>query len=115
NSRHVFPVQDVIKTGLPKEALQKRFNEIVDEGDQMMALTLPPIDILGYGPISDDIKDGQLGLLWGKATAFAHSPEKVTAMSDDDARKMSVTRSVMHLVLALRTEVVRSSPQFIPG
>src|SRR5690349_14088617 len=46
NSRHVYPVQDVIKTDLSKDALRKRFNEIVDEGDQMMALTLPPIDIL---------------------------------------------------------------------
>jgi len=115
NSRHVFPVQDVIKTELSQEDLRKRFNEIVDEGDQMMALTLPPIDILGYGPISDDIKDGQLGLHWGKATAFADSPEKVTAMTDDDARKMSVTMSVMDLVIASKSEVVLSSPYFVPG
>jgi putative cardiolipin synthase len=115
NSRHVYPVQDVIGTDLTKEALRKRFDEIVDEGDQMMALALPPIDILGYGPISDDIKDGQLGLLWGKATAFADSPEKVTAMTDDDARKMSVTMNVMDLVLASKSEVVLSSPYFIPG
>jgi putative cardiolipin synthase len=115
NSRHVYPVQDVIKTGLSREQLQKRFNEIVDEGDQMMVLTLPPVDILGYGPISDDIKDRRLGLLWGKATAFADSPEKVTAMTDDEARKMSVTMNVMDLVMGSRSEVVLSSPYFIPG
>jgi len=115
NSRHVFPVQDVIATSLNKEQLRQRFNEIVDEGDQMMALVLPPIDILGYGPISDDIKDGQLGLHWGKATAFADSPDKVTAMTDDDARKMSVTMGVMDLVLMSRSEVVLSSPYFVPG
>jgi putative cardiolipin synthase len=115
NSRHVYPVQDVIKTDLSKEKLRKRFDQLVDEGDQMMALALPPIDILGYGPISDDIKDGQLGLLWGKATAFADSPEKVTAMTDEDARKMSVTMNVMDLVLAAKSEVVLSSPYFIPG
>jgi len=115
NSRHVFPVQDVIKTSLTQEQLQRRFDELVDEGDQMMALALPPIDILGYGPISDDIQDGRLGLLWGKATAFADSPEKVTAMSDEDARKMSVTMSVMDLVLASKSEVVLSSPYFVPG
>ena len=115
NSRHVFPVQDVIRTSLTREQLQHRFDELVDEGEQMMALALPPIDILGYGPISDDIKDGQLGLHWGMATAFADSPEKVTAMSDDDARKMSVTMSVMDLVLASKSEVVLSSPYFVPG
>jgi putative cardiolipin synthase len=108
-------VRDVIKPTLSDEALRKRFNQLVDEGDQMMALTLPPVDILGYGPISDDIKDGQLGLHWGKATAFADSPEKVTAMTDEDARKMSVTMGVMDLVLASSDEVVLSSPYFVPG
>ena len=115
NSRHVYPVRDVIKPSASDDELRRRFNELVDEGDQMMALTLPPIDILGYGPISDDIEDGQLGLLWGKATAFADSPEKVTAMTDEDARKMSVTMGVMDRVLASRSEVVLSSPYFVPG
>jgi putative cardiolipin synthase len=115
NSRHVFPVRDVIKSQLGDEALRRRFDELVDEGEQMMALTLPAIDVLGYGPISDDIRDGQLGLVWGKATAFADSPEKVTAMTDDDARKMSVTMGVMDRVLASRSEVVLSSPYFVPG
>jgi putative cardiolipin synthase len=108
-------VRDVIKPSASDDELRRRFNELVDEGDQMMALTLPPIDILGYGPISDDIEDGQLGLLWGKATAFADSPEKVTAMTDEDARKMSVTMGVMDRVLASRSEVVLSSPYFVPG
>jgi putative cardiolipin synthase len=115
NSRHVFPVGDVIKPTQSAEELRRRFDQLVDEGDQMMALVLPPIDILGYGPISDDIKDGQLGLRWGKATAFADSPDKVTAMSDEDARRMSVTMGVMDLVLASRSEVVLSSPYFVPG
>jgi len=115
NSRHVYPVQDVIRTSLTQDQLRQRFNSLVDEGDQMMALVLPPIDILGYGPISDDIKDGQLGLHWGKATAFADSPEKVTAMTDEEARKMSVTMGVMDLVIASQNEVVLSSPYFVPG
>jgi putative cardiolipin synthase len=42
--------------------LQRRFNSDVDDGEQMMALTLPQIDILGYGPISDDLDAGRLGL-----------------------------------------------------
>jgi putative cardiolipin synthase len=115
NSPHVFPVQDVIKTPLTAEQLRQRFDELVDEGDQMMALALPPIDILGYGPVSDDIEDGRLGLHWGKATAFADSPDKVTAMTDEEARKMSVTMGVMDLVLASKSEVVLSSPYFVPG
>ena len=54
-------------------------------------------------------------LLWGTASAFADSPDKVTATSDEMARSMSVTMNVMDLVLASRSEVVLSSPYFVPG
>jgi len=115
NSPHVYPVAQIIATDLDRAQLQKQFNELVDEGDQMMAVALPPIDILGYGPISEDLDDGRLGLHWGKATAFADSPDKVTATSDEMARSMSVTMNVMDLVIASHHEVVLSSPYFIPG
>ena len=64
----------------------------------MMAVPLAPADILGYGPIREDFEGGRLGLLWGKASAFADSPDKVTATSDAMARSMSVTMNVMDLV-----------------
>jgi putative cardiolipin synthase len=115
NSPHVFPVQDVIRTGLGPEAQRTQFKVLVDEGEQMMAVTLPPIDILGYGPIREDFEAGQLGLVWGTATAFADSPDKVTATTDEMARSMSVTMNVMDRVLASRHEVVLSSPYFVPG
>ena len=81
----------------------------------MMAVAPPSIDILGYGPIRDDLDAGQLGLVWGKASAFADSPDKVTATSDAMARRMSVTMNVMDLVQAADSEVVLSSPYFVPG
>ncbi|MEO8506119.1 MAG: phospholipase D family protein, partial [Betaproteobacteria bacterium] len=115
NSPHVFPVETIIRTDATREQLQAQFDTLVDEGDQMMALTLPPIDILGYGPISEDLDAGRLGLHWGRATAFADPPDKVTARTDEEARSMSVTMGVMDLVMASRTEVVLSSPYFVPG
>jgi cardiolipin synthase C len=115
NSRHVYPVQDVIATGATPAALRAQFDALVDEGEQMMAVTLPPIDILGYGPIREDFEAGQLGLVWGTARAFADSPEKVAATSAEMARSMSVTMNVMDLVSEARSEVVLSSPYFIPG
>lgn len=81
----------------------------------MMSVPLAPADILGYGPIREDFEGGRLGLLWGKASAFADSPDKVTATSDAMARSMSVTMNVMDLVLAARSDVVLSSPYFVPG
>ena len=115
NSPQVFPAQAIIRTLLDREQLQREFNVLVDEGEQMMAVAAPPIDILGYGPISDDLEAGRLGLVWGKANAYADSPAKVNATSDEMARSMSVTMNVMDLVMASRTEVVLSSPYFIPG
>jgi putative cardiolipin synthase len=115
NSPVVYPAEAIIRTNLDREALQKQFNSLVDEGEQMMAVAPPPIDILGYGPITDDLEAGRLGLVWGKATAYADSPGKVMATSDEMARSMSVSMSVMDLVMASRNEVVISSPYFIPG
>src|SRR5205085_12211435 len=79
------------------------------------SLSLPPVDILGYGPVAEDLDAGRLGRVWGKATAYADSPEKVTAMTDDEARSMSVSMNVMDLVWKAHEEVVISSPYFIPG
>jgi putative cardiolipin synthase len=115
NSAQVYPVQAIIHTELDREQLQRSFNRLVDDGEQMMSLVLPPLDILGYGPISDDLDGGRLGLIWGKAIAFADSPAKVTATSDEMARSMSVSMNVMDLVMASKSDVVISSPYFIPG
>ncbi len=93
----------------------KSFDSLVDDGEQMMVLPLPPIDILGYGPIRDDLDAGRLGLVWGTAIAFADKPAKVTATSDEMARSMSVQMNVMDKVMASRSEVYISSPYFIPG
>jgi putative cardiolipin synthase len=115
NSPQVYPVEAIIGSDLDREQLRQGFDHLVDDGEQMTTLTLPPTDILGYGPIRDDLDGGRLGLVWGTANAYADSPAKVTATSDEMARSMSVSMNVMDLVMASRTEVVISSPYFIPG
>jgi putative cardiolipin synthase len=115
NSTQVYAAETIIQTDLDREQLQHDFSERVDQGEQMMALKLPPFDILGYGPISEDLDAGRLGLIWGKAIAFSDSPDKVTAQSDEAARSMSVTMNVMDLLMTSHSEVVISSPYFVPG
>src|SRR5205085_8206142 len=99
NALQVYPVEQIIRSDLDREALQRAFNRLVDEGEQMMSLTLPPNDILGYGPISEDLDAGRLGLVWGKANAFADSPAKVVAMTEQAAPSASGTMEGMDLVL----------------
>jgi putative cardiolipin synthase len=115
NSAHAYPVAQVVATDRTREQLQADFNKLVDEGDQMMKVSMPPNDILGYGPITEDLDAGRLGLEWGMASAFADSPDKVRAMTAEEARSMSVTMNVFDLVIAARKEVVFSSPYFVPG
>ncbi len=115
NSVHAYPVEQIVATDRTREQLQEDFNKLVDEGDQMMEVALPPTDILGYGPITEDLEAGRLGLEWGKTNAFADAPDKVTAMTAEAARSMSVTMNVFDLVKAAHSEVVFSSPYLVPG
>jgi cardiolipin synthase C len=115
NSPYVYPIESIVPASGDDAALRATFRHLVDEGEQMMSLTLPPVDILGYGPIAEDLDAGRLGLIWGTARAFADPPDKVKAMTDDEARSMSVSMGVLDLVWKAREEVVISSPYFIPG
>jgi len=115
NSPHAYPVAQIVATDRSAPQLQEDFNRLVDEGEQMMELRMPPHDILGYGSIANEIKSGRLDLLPGTAMAFADAPEKVTAETREAARRMSVTMNVFDLVTAAQSEVALSSPYFVPG
>ena len=114
NSPQVYPVEAILGAGKTREALQRDFDALVDDGEQMMAAAPPPVDVLGYGPIREDLDAGRLGLVWGTANAFADSLAKVTATSDQMARAMSVQMNVMDLVMASQSDVTIASPYFIP-
>ena len=115
NSPYAYPAEAIVSTDLDREQLRSRFDSLVDDGEEMMSVALPPIDILGYGPISHDLDGGRLGLIWCKASAFADPPAKVTSTSDEMAGSTSVSMNVMDLVMRSKYEVVLVSPYFIPG
>ena len=115
NSRQVYPVGAILGESADPEETRRSFDHLVDDGEQMRSIALPPFDILGYGPISDDLDAGRLGLVWGTAVAFADQPAKVMATSAETARSMSAEMNVMDRVMESKSEVVISSPYFIPG
>ena len=115
NSTQVYPVEAIVDPDGNAASWRLQFDHGVDDGEQMMTLNLPPIDILGYGPIHEDLDAGQLGLIWGKAVAFADPPWKVSEASDIRARSVSVTMDVLDRATRAQTEVVISSPYLIPG
>jgi cardiolipin synthase C len=115
NSPQAYPVEAILGESADREHARHSFDHLVDDGEQMMSVVLPPVDILGYGPINDDLDSGRLGLVWGTAIAFADQPGKVMATSDEMARSMSAQMNVMDRVMESKSEVVISSPYFVPG
>jgi cardiolipin synthase C len=115
NSPQAYPAEAIIGDSADRDQARRNFDHLVDDGEQMRSLVLPPFDILGYGPISDDLDAGRLGLVWGTAFAFADQPGKVMATSAETARSMSAQMNVMDRVMEGKSDVVISAPYFIPG
>ena len=115
NSPQAYPIKTIVHTSADTESQRRAFDVLVDEGDQMTTITPPAVDILGYGPITEDLESGRLGLVWGRAIAFADPPAKVMAASSEEATAMSVQMDIMARVNAAKTDVIVSSPYFIPG
>jgi putative cardiolipin synthase len=115
NSPQAYPVEAILGESADREEARRSFDHLVDDGEQMMSVVVPPFDILGYGPISDDLDAGRLGLVCGTAVAFADQPAKVMATSKEMARSMSVQMNIMDRAMEAKSEVLISSPYFIPG
>jgi putative cardiolipin synthase len=114
NSDPVYPLESVAKTDLTREQLLAKFEEWTGPANTMPPEALPPNDILGYGPISDDLDGGRLGLIWGNAYVFADYPDKPFE-SGDELLETSATYNAVEAIRKAKTEVVATSPYLVPG
>ena len=115
NSEVVYPIEAVGESLGDKAARAKVFDDAIASQAAMEPIELPSTDVLGYGPLSDDLDSGQLGLQWGRARAFSDPPEKLLAMTPKIAFEMSVTNDVMMEVWQAKNDLVLTSPYMIPG
>ena len=116
NSFPVYPLKAVAKSTLSEAELRERFDRLIRPEMAPEPVPLPPNDVLGYGPISDDLDGGRLGLIWGEAYAFADHPDKpFEDQSDGELLETSVTYNVFEAIKGAEKEVVASSPYFVPG
>jgi putative cardiolipin synthase len=147
NSPRVYPLGAIVKSDKSAEALQESFERVTAAEAVLLTRSIalpgeagggtvveaigstggtpepeapPPNDVLGYGPISQELDAGKLGLIWANAQAYADSPEKsigrvstygVAPIEDVD----SVRYNVIELIRRARKEVVITSPYLIPG
>ena len=116
NSDPVYPLEAVAKTDLTKPQLRALFEDWTGAEKTPPPKELPPNDVLGYGPIADDLDGGRLGLIWGEAFVFADHPDKpFDGEVGGELLETSVTYNVFEAIRSAKEEVVASSPYFVPG
>jgi putative cardiolipin synthase len=115
NSEVVYPVESIVGDTRPAEALRGAFDAALDAAEPSPPIELPPVDVLGYGPIREDLDAGRLGLVWGPARAISDPPDKLLKKTADEAIASSVTNDVRMVIWNASKEVVLTSPYLIPG
>lgn len=115
NSDATVPIANLVQRGASRADLQASFDQLVGTTPVRPLQDLPAVDVLGYGPLAEDLDSGRIGLIWGSAYAVADQPEKVMRHEAREAYETSTTMGVLDLVQAAESEVVVTSPYLIPG
>ena len=116
NADAVYPIQALASTGKPAAELRQLFDTWTGPAQTPAPAPLPSSDILGYGPISEDLASSRLGLVWGAAYAFADHPDKpFDGEAGGELADTSVSYNLFEVVRKAQKEVVVSSPYLAPG
>jgi putative cardiolipin synthase len=112
NSEHAWPVQGVVPLTLDNAEAQRRFDEMVRHAPPELA----PVskDPLGGVSLDGQLSAGRVPFNFAIATVFADNPAKVER-GFRTATVSTVTRSMLEVLEGARSEVVITSPYFIPG
>jgi putative cardiolipin synthase len=116
NADAVYPLHAVAHTRTPVAELRRQFEVWTGPGQTPVPPALPRNDILGYGPLSEDLDSGRLGLVWGEAYVFADHPDKpFDGEAGGEIAETSVTYNVFEALRKAQQEVIVSSPYLVPG
>ncbi|MBD9665729.1 putative cardiolipin synthase [Variovorax paradoxus] len=115
NSEQVWPIADIVRGEGGRKPTVADFDAWIGMAAPPPKIVLPPSDVLGYGPIAEELDGGRMGLLWGEARAIADPPTKPTTMTEDEAIATSVTMKVWTLLMDAKFEVDLTSPYLVPG
>ena len=114
NSPVVLPIEAVSPSPDTPDHLRRQFEGLTADARTAPALDLPEVDALGYGPVSDELDTGRLGLIWGRAMALADPPDKL-ARDADKAYADSLAYQALMKIWTAERDVTITSPYLIPG
>ena len=116
NANAVYPIHAVTRSTLSGEVLRQKFEAETGPENTPPPGPLPATDILGYGPIAEDLDRGRLSLIWAYAYIFADHPDKpFDGEAGGNLMETSVTYNVFEALRKAQTEIVVSSPYLVPG
>ncbi len=116
NADAVFPLHSIAHTRTPAAELRRKFEDWTGPQNTPPPAALPRTDILGYGPLSEDLDRGRLGLVWAEAFVFADHPDKpFDGEAGGQIASTSVTFNLFEAIRKAQQEVVISSPYLVPG
>jgi len=108
NADPSYPIEAIASSGLTLEERRQSF------GEQACATVpepvLPTTDFLDQRSLGEDLRQGTLNLVWGRANAIADDPDKALGHRVD-----SVRHRVRELVRRATREVVVTTPYLVPG
>ena len=116
NSDPVYPIHSVTRSRRSEAELRAFFEDQTGPEKTPPPAALPPSDVLGYGPIAEDLDLGRLGLHWGYAYVFADHPDKpFDGEAGGELLETSVTYNAFEALRKTTKELVLSSPYLVPG
>jgi putative cardiolipin synthase len=116
NSDAVYPLQAIVAPDADAAELRRRFEAATGPATTPPPPPLPPNDLLGYGPLRDDLDAGRLGLIWDYGYVFADHPDKpFDGETGGELMETSVTFNVFEAFRKAQTELVITSPYMVPG
>jgi cardiolipin synthase C len=116
NSDPVYPIHAVTRSTKSDSELRALFEDRTGPLTTPPPDPLPSNDVLGYGPLSEELDLGRLGLHWGYAYVFADHPDKpFDGEAGGELLETSVTYNAFEALRKAQKEIVLSSPYLVPG
>ena len=116
NSDPVYPIHSVTRSPKSGAELRALFEDRTGAQNTPPPAPLSSNDVLGYGPIAEELDGGRLGLHWGYAYVFADHPDKpFDSQAGDELLETSVTYNAFEALRKATQELVLSSPYLVPG